>query len=135
VPKERRVSKYGRVALRAAEILKRGWDTSPRDAWRLAAAEVFPAKVPSQKKACPKGAFLGLVEDGLVVDVPAQPCGAGVDNKAYAVEAVRLLVRSPSLAEAGPGELWLRVMNGRDKRPNSQMDVVLALWERGLIAR
>ena len=32
----------------------------------MAATEIFPMSVSLQKKGCPRGAFLGLCEDGLV---------------------------------------------------------------------
>jgi len=128
------MSKYGEVALLALVLLRRAPSSSPRDAWRAAAARIFPDKPASREKGCPKAAFLGLCEDGLVVGVRSQPCGAGTMNKSYAIESVRLLLREPSLAGDGPGKLWRRVMRGRKKQPNGQMDVVLALWERSLIA-
>ena len=128
-----RVNKYGEVALRATELLRAAAYKSAREAWQAAAREVFPAQRASQMKACPRSAFLGLCEEGLVVGVPAGRYTTGGDNKEYAIEAVQLLVRDSSLAEAGPGSLWLRVMNSRDKVANSQMEVVLALWAHGLI--
>lgn len=129
------MAKYGAVALRAVELLRHDPNHSPADAWRKAATETFSNSPASRVKGCPKAAFLGLCEDGLVAGVPARPCGAGTDNKAYAVEAVRILVRNPSIAAEGAAPLWRRVMNGREKAPNKQMDVVLALWDAGLIKR
>ena len=95
----------------------------------------MPGKPDAQVKGCPKGTYLGLCEKGLVAGVPAGAYDAGEDNKGYAIDAVRLLIRDPSLVDAGPKALWARVMNGRDKRPNDQMEVVLALWCSGLIDR
>jgi hypothetical protein len=70
----------------------------------------------------------------LVVGVPAEDYSAGSENKGYAVDAVRLLRKDPNLAGLGAGELWKRVMKGRPKKPNSQMEVVLSLWSNGHIA-
>ena len=103
------------------------------EAWQTAAREVFVGLEAAQKKACPKSAFLGLCEAGLVSGIPRQDCGAGPENKEYAVQAVKLLAREPTLAKEGASSLWERVMDGRAKRPNSQMEVVLELWEAGLI--
>jgi hypothetical protein len=128
------MAKYGDVAVRATGLLRTP-HTVPLDAWRAAAAEVFPGKRPAQKKACPRGAFLGLCEEGFVVGVPAGSYGAAEHNKGYAVEAVRLLIEDPRVAESGPTALWLRVMNGREKAANHQMDVVLTLWAHDLIVR
>ena len=96
---------------------------------------LIPESLDAQVKSCPKGAYLGLCEKGLVVGVPAGAYSAGEDNKGYAVDAIRLLLRDPTLTAAGPGVLWTRVMNGREKTPNGQMSVVLALWSSGLISR
>ncbi len=128
------MGKYGTVAVSATELLRRTRGTLPQGAWRTAAGEVFPGKEPAQKKACPRGAFLGLCEEGLVVGVAAGRYGAGAANKGYAVEAVRLLTEDRRLADSGPTSLWVRVMNGREKAANHQMEVVLALWARDLIA-
>lgn len=127
------MGKYGQVALRAtALVTKRGY-MSPPEAWKVAAREVFPDSPASQTKGCPKSAYLGLCEEGLVVGVPRGNYTNSRDNKAYALKAVRLLVREPALALQGPDVLWERVMDGERKTPNHQMDVVLALWNQGLI--
>jgi hypothetical protein len=80
------------------------------------------------------GAFLGLCEEGRIAHVPAGRCTRSRLNKQYGLDAVRLLVAEPSLAERGARELWERVMDGREKRENGQMDVVLALWRGGRMA-
>ena len=54
-------------------------------------------------------------------------------NKAYALQAVKLLLMDPSRAGDGPRPLWQSVLAGVKKQPNAQMEVVLALWEKGLI--
>jgi hypothetical protein len=129
------MNKYAEVALRATKLMRASACASPVESWHLAAREVFPGKVPSQKKGCPKGAYLGLCEEGLVAGVPAGHYTKSRDNKAYAVEAVRLLVGEPGLASEGPSALWQRVMNGTLKAQNHQMDVVLALWAHDMIVR
>ena len=125
--------RYAEVALRATQLMSKHACASPVEAWRVAAQEIFPGKRASQAKSCPKGAFLGLCEDGLVVGIAVGAYAAGSENKGYAVEAVRLLGQDPALAAAGPRALWKRVMGGREKVPNHQMEVVLALWSNGLI--
>jgi uncharacterized protein DUF6979 len=129
------MGKFGQTAVRATELLRDGKCGAPTEAWQVAAREVFPGKPGAQKKACPRATFLGLCEEGLVVGVAAENSAAGEGNRVYAVEAVRLLHQEPALAEGGPTALWWRVMYGRDKVPNHQMDVVLTLWELGLIGR
>jgi len=51
-----------------------------------------------------------------------------IDNKRYAKDALALLRENDSCSK-GPFILWTRVMGGVDKSHNSQMDVVIALWE------
>jgi hypothetical protein len=48
--------------------------------------------VSAQKKGCPRGAFLGLCEEGLVKGIPAGNYTTSKDNKAYAVRAAELLI-------------------------------------------
>jgi hypothetical protein len=129
------VSKYAEVAIRATELMRERACGSPPEAWRVAARELMPSKPDAQAKGCPKGAYLGLCEKGIVVGISAGSYDAGEENKGYAIDAVRLLLRDPSLATAGPKVLWERVMRGRNKKPNEQMEVVMALWTAGLIDR
>lgn len=129
------MGKYGEVATRATDSMLKCRYANPDDAWRAAAREVFPTSAASQSKNCPKGAYLGLCEAGLVKGVASGDYTSSQRNKAYALEAVRLLRRKPELAKE-PGAanaLWRLVLKGADKKPNSQMDVVLALWEAGQI--
>lgn len=53
-------------------------------------------------------------------------------NKDYAIRALRILQSDKSRGYA-PHELWECVMAGADKSPNSQMEVVLALWDANLL--
>jgi alcohol dehydrogenase class IV len=108
---------YGRIAVNAAKnIDKYG---SPESAWEKASCEVFAHGCSSQKKCCPKKAFLGLY-------------GGTGKNAEYAQAAVKYLKEHPG-ADIKPNELWEIVMNGVKKIHNSQMDVVISLYEEGLI--
>ena len=122
---------YGSVAIRAVERAQGGMD--PVRAWKKSAEEVFPSQPASRDKGCPKCAFLGLAEDGLIRGVPRGNYTTSSSNKRYAVEAVKLLRTSPCLTES---ELWICVMRSQPKKVshNNQMDVVLALWKAGLIS-
>jgi hypothetical protein len=122
-------NKYGDAALNAAGMTD---VKDPRSKWLLSVKEIFPNSLSSQKKGCPRGAFLGLCEDGLVKGIPLGSYTTSRDNKAYAIRAVQLLHSGFSPESAS--ELWKRVMDGRRKVHNSQMDVVLALWNAGLVA-
>lgn len=94
---------------------------------------LYPTSPTARKKGWPRGAFLGLCEEGLVKGIPAGNYTASKDDKAYAVRAAALLIegtRSWSISE-----LWRAVTNDPEKTHNSQMDIVLALWKNDLIVR
>jgi hypothetical protein len=129
------MAKYGLAALRATELIRGSRCLAAPEAWVVATKEIFPGQPASQSKGCPRGAFLGLCESGFVVGVPVGRYTNAHLNKKYAIAAVQLLAVDSKLAARGEDELWQRVMNGRTKRANSQMDVVLTLWTNGLIAR
>ncbi|WP_136418594.1 hypothetical protein [Herbaspirillum sp. ST 5-3] len=119
-------TKFGITALRAADLASRG--VAPADAWRSAALSIFPDSLANQVKGCPKSAFLGLAEAGHIDGILPGKYTTSVDNKRYAVDALRLLQANPALADK-PDELWQRVLKGDHKRHNNQMNVVIALWK------
>jgi hypothetical protein len=122
------MGKYGDAAVLATQMMLDGRAASPLDAWRMAVQLVFPRSLSSQEKGCPKCAYLGLCEDGLVNGVESGSYTGSVDNKRYAVEAVALLRWDPELADA-PELLWACVTDDSGKTHNGQMDVVIALWQ------
>ena len=125
------MSKYGELARLAAKGARSG--TAPRQAWEEAAKTVFPNQSASRDKSCPRDAFLGLAQDGLVDGVPSGQYTKSKLNKRYATRAVCLLRQKHTLANA-PSELWRHVMSkerDRNKKHNGQMDVVTALWSNG----
>lgn len=124
---------YGDVALKATALFTAGRAGSPAEAWKVAAREVFTNRSASQKKGCPRGAYLGLCQQGLVAGVPPGDYTRSQRNSRYAIAAVRLLEEDPSLAAEGAASLWLRVVRGEPKAHNHQMDVVLTLWREGLV--
>jgi hypothetical protein len=126
--------KYGRAAVLAVELYRSGKATSPQEAWEQAAAAIFPDSPSSRAKGCPKGAFLGLCSEGLIRGIGPGEYTTSRDNCSYAVRAVHVLEDDPSLAE-NKARLWSEVMDGEQKRHNSQMDVVTALWTADLIKR
>lgn len=125
------MSKYGDSAIRAVEICEASQNPDPVAAWKRAVSD-YALTFEGQKKGCPKSAFLGLCEEGLVKGIPKGDYTRGRLNKEYAVQAVRLLQSDPSLANDRRG-LWDKVMAGTEKKPNGQMDVVVALFEAKLL--
>jgi hypothetical protein len=102
----------------------------------LAVAEIWQHSLSSRKNGSPKGAFLGLCEAGLVKGIPVGSYTKSIHNqaKAYALRAFALLSSDPALA-GDRKTLWQKVMDGKVKRHNGQMDVVLALWQHDLLQR
>lgn len=125
------MSKYGYLAIRAAKAARNG--VSPVQAWKDAAKEVFPDSASSREKGCPKSAFLGLAEEGLLRDILVGNYTRSKDNKRYALDAVSVIRANFNITHDAK-ELWQTVINGEDKAHNYQMDVVLALWGNGDIS-
>ena len=64
--------------------------------------------------------------------IPAGRYSSSRDNKGYAVRAAELLLEGKQ--SWSTSSLWRAVTDDPEKTHNSQMDVVLALWD-GLIVR
>jgi hypothetical protein len=124
----KKYNKYGLTAIKALEIYK--VEESLRESWFSAAVELFESES-SQKKGCPRSTFLGLCAEGLVKGIPKGNYTKSVKNKDYALRAVVILKQNRHTTYS-PKELWEKLELG-DKRSNSQMDVVLALWYKDLI--
>jgi len=124
---------YGQVALKAVELIRTGKATDPTDAWEIATSQLFRAETSMQCKGCPKGAFLGLCEEGFVKVIPSGHYTRSKKNKSYAVKAVSILKNNPT-KDYTENELWNEVIGNEHKKAyNQQMDVVLALWKNGFI--
>jgi hypothetical protein len=126
---------YGDAAVRAAQLVRDRTCRSPVEAWKRAAAELFPDSASMRGKSCPRATFLGLCEEGLVAGIDRGTYTTSRENKAYGVKAAALLARDPTLERQGSKALWERVLVDNTKRHNAQMDVVLALHQRGLLSK
>ena len=89
------VCKYGKSALRAVELIRNNYINDPKEAWEKSTIEIFGKGSASQQKGCPRGAFLGLCEEGMVKGVPAGDYCTSQKNKTYAIKAVNLLKHDP----------------------------------------
>jgi len=125
------MSRYGDAAIKAVDLYKSTVVKSPKSAWERATRELFPSET-SRNKGCTKDAFLGLCQEGLITGIPEGNYTLSYKNKRYAKRAVEILRESPELAK-DLRSLWQCVMAGERKVHNSQMDVVVALWEAHLI--
>ncbi|WP_444900511.1 DUF6979 family protein [Microbulbifer sp. VAAC004] len=122
------MNNYSTIAVKAAELLMKGEESSPLQAWHNSAQVVFPDSVSAQEKGCPKSAFLGVCEEGYVCGVPKGKYTSSTLNKRYALRGLELLRDDPSLTEM---ELWKHVSN---KKYNQQMHVVKSLFDAGLVS-
>lgn len=123
------VNKYGQTAIMAVTLYANE-KKEAKIAWGKASDEVFES-VSARDKSCPRNAFLGLCEEGLVKDILPNKYTRSIKNKEYALRAVELLKKEPRYKD-NINELWVRIV-GDDKKHNSQMDVVIALYNEGLL--
>ncbi|MCL5129340.1 hypothetical protein [Algibacter sp. L4_22] len=129
-----KISNYNKYGLAAKEATLMGGN--PVESWGIAVKD-FESKS-AKIKGCPKNAFLGLCEAGLVKGIkPVSYFKRKRENlnKKYAIKAVELLALDSNLSK---NELWNKVreeLSIGEKEHNSQMDVVLALWNERLIVR
>ena len=126
------MGKYGNVAKIAVDLINSGENINPVDAWNSATYQVFPDSESSRKKGCPRGAFLGLCEEGLVLGIESGQYTRAEKNKGYALKALELLKNNPELS-SNEKELWKLVVES-EKQSNHQMDVVITLFEEQLLA-
>jgi hypothetical protein len=125
-------NRYGEAALMAAQE-DSPFAGNPVARWKAAMAALYPTSLSAQRKACPRGAFLGLSEEGLIKGIPEGQYAASEDNKAYAVQAVALLTEGKQSWSVSA--LWRAVAKDPEKVHDSQMDVVMALWKNDLIVK
>ncbi len=125
------MNKYGLTAIKTVENCKIIKD--PIAAWELAVTAIFETKSTREKR-CPRSTFLSLCETGVVKNIPEGNYAPRVkENKVYALKAMDILrKRNTKPEKIGVIELWELAQN-QNKRYNSQMDVLLALWNNGLI--
>ena len=125
----------GKAAIKAVKLVRDNGET-PQDAWQKAIC-IFTKSKSSRDKSCPRNAFLGLCEEGMIKGVDPSEYGAGKKCKKFAIKAVEILREEPTLS-LNMTKLWKKVMEnlGEDtsKSQASRMGVVTALWNNKLIA-
>ena len=130
--KPKRVNKYGQAAEIAVRLLISHTETDPRRAWNLAVGKVFPESASGRAKACPRNSFLALCECGAVNHVQAGTYTRSTKNKQYVQRALEALRCEPSLLQ-DEERLWRIASKSREITANSQVAVLIALWQAGLI--
>ena len=126
------MGKYGRAAVETVKLLNNDTIDEPEKAWNIVTSQVFGDGSSGQKKGCPKGTFLGLCEEGLIKGVHSGKYTKSVKNKSYALKAVDIIRKTPSISN-NPVDIWILIMNGEIKSHNHQMDVVTSLWNEKMI--
>ena len=109
-----------KAAVKAFEYVDRGYDVEL--AWKKAICE-FTDSIHYQKKNCPKVAFCGLMSN--------DRRWAEKENAMIARRALDKL-RNNSNRKFTSRELW-SLLGNTSKSHDGQMDVVLALWNSGLV--
>lgn len=111
-------------------------ELDPASEWNTLANKTIQSHL-TAKKGCPKDAFLGLCESGCIIGIPPRNYTRSTDNKKYAIEAVVLLRKNPSMTSSSGQMLWKKVMSSlkvdKTKTHNGQMNIVLDLWNQGYI--
>jgi len=123
-------NRYGEAAILAVQQAPSA-NSSPLARWESAMEKVYPTSPIARKKGSPRGAFLGLCDEGLVKGIPAGDYSKSKNNKDCAVRAVALLVEGSQ--HWSRSALWQAAARDAGEQENGQMDVVLALWKNGLI--
>ena len=130
---------WAAVVLKAMEHIRGG--IGPVESYQNAARLLLGHSESMQKKPCPKGAFLGLCEDGYVKGVAKGSYTGSERSKSYAVDAVKLLISNPDLERYDSDSLWkemakVNVYQLEQPRKNGsqgEMLVVRTLWANGAI--
>jgi hypothetical protein len=125
-------NRYGEAAIMAARQAASG-SINPEAQWESALEKLYPTSPTARRKGGPRGAFLGLCEEGLVKGIPAGHYAATRDNKTCAVRAATLLIEAKQGWSVSA--LWQAVTDNPEKPHGGQMDIVMALWKNDLIAR
>ena len=123
---------YGKTAVKAVELFAYTHDI--KKAWTEAVQE-FTNSHSARVKECPKNTFFGQCYAGQIKGISIQPPqGKKSKNAEYAILAIHLLKKDMSWANK-KAELWAEIQKiiGEEKKHNSQLDVVIALWNEGLI--
>lgn len=130
---ERRLAmnKYGMAAIKSVKKMGQHIDLSPVDAWKNATIEIFGYGA-SQSKSCPKSTFGGLCETGVIKGVATGNYTRSTKNKKYAVNAIKYL-KDHKGEIIDQDAMWRYVTNNSGISHNSQMNVVMSLFNEKLL--
>lgn len=126
-----KTNKYALAAETAITIMQENEYVAPPEAWERATMRIF-GNSSSQKKVCPKNAFLGLCEEGAIKGVKKGKYTKGSKNKNYALKAVEYVKNNRNLT-VDKKLIWSYSTNNLNIKHNSQMDIVLFLYQKNLL--
>lgn len=131
------MDKYSKSALNVVRYVQENRTESPVEAWFIATGEQFGEGSWGQKKGCPRTAFLGICEEGLIKGIKAGRYNHKQDslNKQYAINTINLLKQDPTYINKDNKEIWAIVTQGKKIKSNYQVEIVKALWEKDLIVK
>lgn len=119
---------FGKCAILATKKMADMSCNNPAEAWELSISEL--SKSPNtQAKGCPRNAFLGLCEEGLIRGIESGKYANLRENKEYVLTVVKVLAQTSKPFTAS--QLWRHI--GNEGKQEGQMDVVLSLWKNDLI--
>lgn len=125
------MSQYGETAVAAVQLIHSNPALCPAKAWAAAIQQIITSRS-GAAKVCPKNAFLGLCEEGLVRGIPSGKYTRSKRNKVYALNVYSLILKTHGLIE-NKKLLWRRVTGGTELAENGQLDVVIALFKANLL--
>ncbi|XMB85489.1 hypothetical protein RJG79_08665 [Mycoplasmatota bacterium WC44] len=126
---------YGIIAVEAAKKIYELDTKEYEDIWISTCDDLYPG-MNKGDKGCPKTTFIGLCERGYVKGVLGDVSYSVKKNKQYGWEACNLIKEDETIVNSKT-LLWKQIMSilGEPitKKQNSQMDVVVSLYENGLL--
>ena len=121
---------YGEIAVRAVEIIEDGIVSNPKDAWDKAFKEMYDGDRIDEYCLISRTAFLGLCEEGKVTCVDSDRYTKSRIIKKDALDILHFIEKHPAMTNQPKG-IWAVVRPWRKNK--GQLNVVLGLWNNGLI--
>ncbi len=122
------MTKYAKAAITTAKRCQGSAKPNIKAEWLKVIQELK-----AYDEGCPRCAFIGLCEEGMVVGIPRDNYGlqAGNKNKHYAVAAARLILDGHYPDQKA---IWHKVTDKRIQ-PHEQVGIVIALHVNGLLCK
>jgi uncharacterized protein DUF6979 len=127
------MTKYGEAAVMAARAADQS-GIAPARAWTDAVSVLYANSEWGRKKSCPKHAFLGLCEAGVIRGVPPGQYAAhrSGSNKEFTMRALEAVRQDPALL-LQKSRLWEIATDGSGVGENGQLGVLESLRSAGLL--